>query len=152
MTRRWNDQSTFGSAVGSLVPFNFVVNGNTSDKWLGYGNSAADSSQIPLIVLQDSDLKGVGFSNRDDNVDIDIEIYANGALISTVLVRNRRWYYTAGGVPNSPVFSQGDRISVFLRKFTGGSGDITAQDPIVTLYTKFIDERAATGGAQTGVT
>lgn len=139
------------SALGSLLTFPFVATGNTADKWLGYANSAAPSNDIPYIVPQNADLKGIAFSNADDDVDIDIQIFRNGSLLHTELIRNKRWYLKAG-ISGSPTFSQGDRISVFLKKFTGGSGDQTAQDPSVILVIKFTNEVAATLGAQFGVT
>lgn len=138
------------SAIGNLLEFPFVSSGNTANKWLGYSNSAAPSNEIPLILPQAAELKGITFSNRDNDVDIDVEIYKNGTLVYTWEVRNKRWAYTVG-VPGGPTFLQGDRVSCFLRKFTSGSGDSTAQDPIIELLIKITAEAAGDGGAQNGV-
>lgn len=137
------------SAVGNLLEFPFVSSGNTANKWLGYSNSAAPSDSIPLIIPQGSTLKGLTFSNRDSNVDIDIEVYRNGTLVYTWEVRNKRVAWDVG--ISGPSFLQGDRVSCFMRKFTLGSGDQTAQDPIVEFLIKVTSEAAATGGIQNGL-
>lgn len=137
------------SAIGSIKSFSFMTSGNTSNKWLGFASNTAPSDQVPFIVPQDSEIKGVTFANRDNDVDIDIEIYVNGTLQHTENIRNKRWYYNVG--ISGPTCNQGDRISVYLKQYTGGTGDTTAQDPIVVVLVKFTDEEVATGGAQTGV-
>ena len=139
-----------GSAIGNLIRFPFIASGNTSDKWLGYVNSAAPSNQIPFINPQDATLNGVTFSNRDNNVDIDIQIFRNGTLVYTWEVRNKRVAWNVG-IPGGPSFSQSDRVSCFLKKYTGGSGDSTAQDPIVELWIKIDTEQATDSGIQNGL-
>ncbi len=137
------------SAVGDFIEFDFVTNGNTSNKWLGYSNSAASSDMIPYVAPHQMEIKALTFSNFDDNVDIDVEIYRNGTIIYTWEVRNKRTAYKANFTGLS--FNQGDRMSVFLRKFTGGTGDTTAQDPIIEVLTKITSEVDAEGGTQYGV-
>lgn len=137
------------SAVGALIPLQFEHTGNTSNKWLGYTNPAAPSNEIPFVAPQNIAIKGITFVNRDDNVDIDIEIYKNGTLVHTENIRNKRWAYNVG--ISGPAGNQGDRWSIFLRKYDGGTGDQTAQDPIVVLYCKFTNEAAGSGGQQNGV-
>lgn len=138
------------SAIGNLIDFPFVVSGNVSNKWLGYTNSAAPSNTIPFIVPQQMTLKGLLFSNRDDNVDIDVELYINGTLSYTWEIRNKRTAYKVG-IVGAPTFAQGDRISVFLRKYSQGTGDNTAQDPVIEVLAKVDTENAAEGGTQFGV-
>ena len=48
--------------LNALIPFTFVSQGNTADKWLGYTESAAPSNEIPFICPQDSVLCGITFS------------------------------------------------------------------------------------------
>ena len=143
----WGNETL--SAVGSLIPYVFTTTGNTSDKWLGAYVPSTTSNTVPLMIPQAVDLKGVLFSNEDDDVDTDLEVYKNGVLVHTELVRNKRTYYNVGisGVS----FIQGNRISVFLKKFAGGTGDQTAQNPIVTLLVKTTGESSNSGGTQYGV-
>ena len=143
-------QNPIGTAIGSLVPYIFATTGNTSNKWLGSYIPSTFSDEIPLLLMQPVLVKGVLFTNQDDDVDIDIEIYKNGTLAYTQEVRNKRFYYNVG--ISGPAFGQGDRMSVFLKKYTGGSGDSTAQDPVVQVIVKVTAESAGSGGQQTGVT
>jgi predicted SpoU family rRNA methylase len=138
------------TAEGSLVRFDFESIGNTANKWLGYSNSAKSSQTIPLIVAGDTSLRGLTFSNADNNVDVDVQIYKNGSLVFTWLVRNKRTAFKIGISP-AVSFLQGDRISVFLKKFTGGTGDQTPQDPTIGVLNKVVQEQIAEGGTQFGV-
>lgn len=138
------------SAIGALLSFPFLTTGNVSNKWLGTFESSFTSDTVPLIVPQDSDLKGVTFTNKDDNIDIDCEVYKNGVLVTTVEIRNKRYYWKAGITP-AVSFSQGDRLSVFLKKVTEGTGDSTAQDPIIQILLKLVNEQPGEGGSQNGV-
>lgn len=138
------------SAIGALVPYVFVTTGNTSDKWLGAYVPSTFSNVVPLMIMQEVDVKGILFSNQDDDVDIDVCIYKNGVLVHTEDIRNKRTYYNVG-IPGGPTFVQGDRMSVFLKKYTGGSGDNTAQNPIVWVVVKVVGEIGGSGGTQNGV-
>lgn len=137
------------SAIGALIPYPFVTTGNTNDKWLGAYVPSTLSNVVPLITPQDMDIKGILFSNQDDDVDIDILVYKNSVLAHTEEIRNKRVAWNVGFA--GPSFTQGDRISVFLKKFTGGTGDQTAQDPVITLLLKIVDEKAADSGIQFGI-
>jgi hypothetical protein len=137
------------SATGTLSPLTFVQSGNVKDKWLGFANNAGSSQDIPFVAIQPYALKGITFANDNDDVDIDIEVYKNAVLFTTVSVRNKRWYYDydIGSLSGA----QGDRLSVFFKSVVGGTGNDTAKDPMVALYVKFTSEIDASGGAQTGV-
>lgn len=137
------------SGIGSVIPFVFSSSGNTADKWLEYTSSSAPSNEVPLLVPQNADIKGFTFSNKDDDVDIDVEIYCNGTLVYTWEVRNKRTYYETGISAGSLL--QGDRLSVFFKRYSGGTGDDTAQTPILTVLIKFTAEAAGSGGTQHGV-
>ena len=136
-------------ATGKLMDFIFVANGNVGDKWLGFGNGSTSSDEIPLIVPQDGHILWATFSNTDDDVDTDIEFYKNGTLLTTWLVRNKRTAWKTDF--SSLAVSQGDRISCFLKKYTGGTGDSTAQDPIIELFIQVNGTLASEGGTQHGV-
>lgn len=138
------------SGIGTVKPYPFATTGNTNNKWLGSYVPSTFSNDIPLIIPQNADMKGILFVNQDDDVDIDLQVFKNGTLVHTEEIRNKRFCYNVGFA--GPSFSQGDRISVFLKKYTGGTGDQTAQDPVVTILVKFTAEAIATGGQQNGVT
>lgn len=138
------------SAIGGLLRFPFTSNGNTADKWLGYVNSAATSNEVPFIVPQPCDLKGLTFTNRDNNVDTNAKIYRNGTLVYTWQIRNKRVAWNVG-IAGGPSFSQGDRVSIYLEKFTGGSGDNTSQDPLIEVLIKVNTEQADNSGIQNGL-
>lgn len=138
------------SGIGTVLPYPFLASGNTADKWLGTFEAQFSSNVTPLIVPQDSDLKGMLWMNQDDDVDIDVEVYRNATLVKTFEVRNKRMAWVVGISP-AVSFNQGDRISVFLKKYTGGTGDQTAQNPVVQLLCKFTAEVGADSGIQTGL-
>lgn len=141
-------EQTRTSGIGKILNFFFGGNGNVANKWLGYGNSSSASDIVPLVLPQNSDFKGITYVNENNNSSTNLEVYKNGVLLSIIEIRNKRWAYIAGISGTS--FSQGDRISVFFRKVTGG-GFINPAVPEVTLIFKLTNEVAATGGAQNGV-
>lgn len=140
------------SVAGSIKVFPFVTTGNTNNKWLGSYIPSTLSNEKPLVVTYKSILSGIFFMNGDDDVDIDIEVYKNGVLAHIEEIRNKRFSWNAGDLDPGTEYLQGDRVSVFLRKFTGGTGDQTAQDPIVSINLRAIEETNSSGGQQFGVT
>lgn len=138
-----------GDKIGKLLDFIFTASGNTADKWLGVGNGSTSSNTLPFIVPQSAKLSWLTFSNQDDNVDIDVEVYINGALLYTWLVRNKRTSYKT----NLPTLAmnQGDRLSCFIKKYAGGTGDQTPQNPIIEVGLQLTDSVEAEGGTQNGV-
>lgn len=139
-----------GQFTGKLADFVFVSNGNTADKWLGIGNGSTASNTLPLILAQDCTLTAITFSNQDDNVDCDIEIYINGTLDFTWEVRNKRTAW-ATDITGFGAYNQGDRLSMFMRRYSGGTGDDTAQDPAVEVFLVYTNDNTASGGTQYGV-
>lgn len=138
------------SGIGTVLPYPFISNGNSSNKWLGTYEASHFSNENPLVLPQNSDLKGMTFMSIDNDVDIDIEVYCNGTLAKTFEIRNKRFAYIVGVSPPVTML-QGDRVSVYLKKYTGGTGDQTPQDPTVTLLMKIVAETGADSGQQTGV-
>lgn len=139
-----------GQFTGKLADFLFSASGNTSDKWVGIGNGSTASNTLPLIIPQDAEISALTFSNQDDNVDIDIELYINGTLDFTWEIRNKRTAWKTDLISMSGIV-QGDRISCFLRKYTGGTGDTTAQDPVIEIFLVYTGDNEAEGGTQYGV-
>jgi len=136
------------SGIGKMLGFFFGGSGNTFNKWLGFGNTNSTSDIVPLVLPQDMDLKGITYSNSNDDSSIDIEIYQNGSLLYTYQIRNKRTAYTAG--LSGTNFNQGDRVSIYAKKVTGGS-IINPATPEISIYFKLTDESAASGGTQFGV-
>lgn len=141
--------SLFTSAAGALAPFLFLTSGNSANKWLGAHTPSQISLTKPSIVMQASDLKGWTYMNDIDDTDLDIEIYKNGILGTTFSVRNKRWEYDVG--ISSISFAQGDRMSVFIKKYTGGTGNSNPNDVRVIVMLKVASEFAGSGGAQNGL-
>ena len=138
-----------GTASGKLVDFFFIATGNSANKWLGVGNGSTSSNTLPYVVPWDCSLINLTFSNQDDNVDTNIKIYKNGVHTYTWNVRNKRTAWIAN--ETLATFNQGDRVSCFLEKYTGGTGDSTAQDPIVEIILAVSTANIGEGGIQNGV-
>jgi len=140
------------SAVGKLMYVSFIANGNTADKFLGYQNASTTSDTLPFVMPFGGDFIGTTFSNQDNNVDIDMLIYKNGVtpsnLIYTRYIRNKRTAWKTNFLVSG--IAQGDRISVYLKKYTGGTGDSTAQDPAVLLVFAINPGVFGEGGQQNG--
>jgi len=135
------------TAIGSLLPYKFTAGGsNVSNAWLSVADPSAPSNDVPLIVPQESELKGVEFSNADDSSDTDIEVYINAVYSFTVEVRAKRYFWKVGATLATA--SQGDRISIFLRKI-GATGNAPSK-PEIILLGKIISEVADTNGEEFG--
>lgn len=140
------------SATGKLMPFFFFSTGNVSNKWLNFTNGSTTSDTLPMVLQFGANLIGTTFSNQDNNVDMDIEIYRNGVLpanlMYTRLIRNKRTAWKTDISISG--FNQGDRISVYFKKFTGGTGISTAQNPVVQLLFAVNPAQLGDGGQQNG--
>lgn len=140
------------SAVGKLFYVLFSATGNTSDKWLGYGNGTTSSASIPLVLPFAGNLIGATFSNNDNDVDGDYQVFRNGILDGNLMytwqIRNKRTAWITN--INVTGFGQGDRVSLFHKNVTSGTGDRTAQDPIVKLIFSINPASYSEGGQQNG--
>ena len=138
-----------GQFKGKVIDFTFGSTGNVSNKWLNVASSVP-SNEVPLIMPQDGNLLGITFANEDDDVDQDVEIYVNGVLKFTWELRNKRWAWKTDINLGTPLL-QGERVSVFMRRYNGGTGDPTSQNPIVEVFFNLTSNYANEGGGQTGV-
>jgi len=136
------------SGVGKLIGYFFAGSGNTFNKWLGFGNTNSTSDVVPLVLPQDMSLKGVTYSNANDDSSIDLEVHVNGVLSFTWQVRNYRVAWETG--LSGYDFNQGDRISIYAKKVTGG-GIINPATPEISIYFKLLDEVSTSNGIQFGV-
>lgn len=138
------------SARGTLLPYSFIGNGNTQNKWLSFSSGGfSPSNQVPMVVPEDSIIKGITYVNSLDDTDLDIEVYVNAVLQHTESIRNKRVAWVVGSL--SITMNQGDRISVFVKKITTGTGASNPQNVLVTLLGKFINEAGANSGIQNGL-
>lgn len=140
-----------GQYTGKLLDLVYSNTGNAADKWMNLGNGTLGSNVLPLVMPQNGFLTGLTWINEDDNVDTNVQIYVNGVLLYTWEVRNKRWGWTTniGGFFN---VLQGDRISVFLDRFSSGTGDDTPQDPQLEVFFVMTSNFTNEGGGQYGVT
>ena len=134
--------------AGKLVDFAFGNVGNTNNKWLEFSSSSAASDEVPYIAPFDGLLIGLTYANKNDDSNLDVEIYLNGILYFTWEIRRKRWAYKTD-IPTLPTIFQGDRISIFARKVTGpGSDPFT---PVLEILFQVSVAVQAEGGAQNGV-
>lgn len=140
------------SAVGKLIPFFFFSTGNVSNKFLNFTNGSTTTDTLPMVLPFGAQLVATTFSNQDNDVDTNVLIYRNGVLpgnlMYTRLIRNKRTAWKTN--INVSGFLQGDRVSVYLEKFTGGTGLSTAQNPVVLLLFAVNPAQLGEGGRQNG--
>jgi len=135
------------SAIGTLIEFHFNSGGsNVNNAWLAFGDPSAPSNDVPMVAPQNLEIKGLVFSNKDDNSDTDMEIYCNGTLSATVEIRAKRYYWKVGATITT--VNQGDRVSVFLKKY--GTVSSAPSKPNISLYCKVVKEMPADDGEENG--
>ena len=99
----------------------FMNNGITKNKWLALDRSMSSSNELPAIIAYDSTIASIVFINKNDDSDVDIELYKNGILDFTWELRNKRWAYKTNGLTSINLVA-GDKLSCFAREVTGGTG------------------------------
>lgn len=99
----------------------FMNNGITKNKWLALDGSMSVSNELPAVVAFNSTIASLVYINKNNDSDIDIELYKNGALEFTWEIRNKRWSYKTNGL-STVTFAAGDQISCFAKKVIGGTG------------------------------
>jgi len=135
------------SAIGTLLQYNFTSeDSNVKNKWLYTTDHSGPSNEVPYIIPQGSEIKGIEFSNRDDSSSTDIEVYINGIFSFVVQVRDKRYFWKLGAT--LATVNQGDRISIFLRKV--GVGSSAPNKPLILLLAKIITEVAGESGEEFG--
>ena len=119
-TGGWTNLSSAGSVIGGLWDLTFGVDGD--DEWAGHTIKDKNSDDTPGIVIYDSNLIGMTFTNSQRRPDVDIEVYRvpfddgrgpNPAeKIYTMLVRNER--IKIKNDLSIPV-NVGDKLAIFVR-------------------------------------
>ncbi len=129
-------EETQNSIIGALDTYVFTENATASNKWLSYESDSIPSDETPAIIMFDSELVGISFTNDDNGSDTDIEIYksvkdsgSTTSKIATFEIRNKRVAKFSNFTPIA--IDSGDKISVFARdRGTNPSG------VVVKLYFK----------------
>jgi hypothetical protein len=116
------ESSGLGSLPGKTYQISYGNSGVTSNKWLevGHGNP---SNQSPHVLPFASQLIGMTFSNKNDYVDSDIELYTavsgGGAspleLVLTWEIRDIRTARRTDIIGSGIYFNPGDKMAVYLR-------------------------------------
>ena len=133
-----------GTAAGKLFDFSFNNVGNTANKWLEFQSSSAASNDLPLVTPYNGSIIAFTFSNTNDGVDADIEIYKNAVLIYTWQVRNKKTAYKSN-LPLGLDFVAGDRLSMFCRD--AGANPFS---PIIEIYASIGLTPSGEGGTIVG--
>lgn len=135
--------------AGKLEDFGFMSSGSVQNKWLNIDHPSVTSDTVPLVTPWSGKITALTFSNKNDNVDIDIELYINTVLAYTWEIRNKRtaWKALAGGIAT---VSQGDRLSMFARAYNGGTGG-SPRDVAGEIMATLITQPDGDGGTQNGV-
>ena len=109
---------------GKLVDFEYSSQGNTQNKWASVAHPSQTSDSSPFVANWDGVVVGLTFSNDNNFADCDIELYVNQVITYTWQGRNKRTAWIAQVDENNPLFTitQGDKISIFIKKVSGGTG------------------------------
>jgi len=130
------ESTGIGSLPGKTYQISYGNSGVTTNKWLevGHGNP---SNQSPHVIPFSSQLIAVTFSNKNDGVDCDVEIYIapEGGGVSpkynvlTWALRDVRLGRRTDVVASGIEFDPGDKIAIYVRD----KGD-SPQDTVVNVY------------------
>jgi len=137
-----------GGLEGRVIDFAFGNVGNTQNKWLEFASSSAASNVDPYIAPFDGNLAALTFVNTKDGADVNIELYKNGVIWFTWEIRDKRHAFKTDAMPEGIL--QGDRISVFARKITGGTNQ-NPFTPIIEVIFQVSTAPIGEGGASSGV-
>lgn len=128
----------------------FWNDSGTEDKWLRRAHHAqatgpeTNSDTEPYTFPFNGNVTGYSFMNKKDSSDTDIEIYKNNVLQTTFNIRLRKWEISTNIGTIS--FLAGDHLSVFARKFGGGT---KPEDVLLDLNITFTSDTAQTIGGAT---
>ena len=134
------------TTLGRSFVIPFSNNGNTANKWISHIPTSEASDTLPYHSAWDLEIFGVGFSNKNTNIDCDVQIYINGTapgdLMYTLQVRNFRYYHET---TLSSLFSVsiGDSISIFIKKV----GASTPSSVEIDLFSRISSTTVGLGGS-----
>lgn len=139
--------STGGGAVeGRTFQVLFFNNGNTANKWLFHIPTSEATNQLPYYNWWNVEVFGISFSNKNSNINCDVEFYVNGtnnpAKVFTLEVRDSKF---AHETTLTSLFSAdiGDLISCYVRKV----GNSTPASVEVDIDLRIIDSTVGSGSS-----
>lgn len=131
---------TTGGGTDTLISLEFFRDSDSSDYWMSRGDNSTRSNQVPFVSPWDLELVGLAFSNEEDNVDVDVELYSvNEGDGSSPKVLEFTWSLVDVRVARKTNFSgsviieAGDKLGIFL-KDTGKNPD----EPVLNTFWKII--------------
>lgn len=130
---------------GAIFTLIFVHEGGTSkDRWYcHHGDTGMTSDRTPAVLPWDCKLMAMTFSNRDDNSDVDLEIYSvpeNDTTQKDVeFVWQLRDCRVARKTNFSPeiLFEAGDRVAVYARE-----AGIDPDYSVLTMYLQILEDNS----------
>ncbi len=139
--------ASVGELVGSLFQIEFTNGGSSANTWLAVSDSSLGGNTTPWTACFPCRLAGLAFSNRNDDVDQDVEIHVaregDGNTSTTEYVwevRDARTAYKTNMALNELVLDPGDKVAVYLAD-QGGN----ARDVFVGLYVEITSRTTAEG-------
>jgi hypothetical protein len=123
----------------------FFNNGNTANKWLFSIPTSEATDQLPYHAPFDLEVFGILFSNKNSNIDCDVEFYINGLTnpfkVYTMEVRDSRFYHVT---VTGSLFSQmlDDNISIFIKKI----GNSTPSSVEIGIHYRISTNNVGSGG------
>ncbi|KKM75867.1 hypothetical protein LCGC14_1385920 [marine sediment metagenome] len=132
----WDCVRGVTAPAGGVYQMTFGSDGVVRDSWLDLSGNNVQTNNTFGIVIMDSQLFGISYSNASTSVSTDIEIWVAGAGVAPSSATNKfTWSLTTMRSARittfvSPVtFTVGDKIGIFSRD-TG----LDANDVVVALY------------------
>jgi len=123
--------STVGELIGNFFQIEFTNGGNTSNTWLAVSDSNLSSTTSPWVVAFPCRLAALAFSNRNENVEQDIEIHVarfgdgNAAVTEFVWeLRNVRTAVKSDISITELSFEPGDKVAVFVANQGNNARDV----------------------------
>ena len=107
------------SKVRRTFVISFFNNGNTANKWLFHIPTSDATDALPYYNYWDVEVFGISFSNKNANINCDVEFYVNGtnypAKVYRLEIRDCKFahFSTLTDLFEADI---GDRISCFIRK------------------------------------
>jgi len=120
-----------GQLIGNFFQIEFTNGGNTANTWLAVSDSNLSSTTTPWVVAFDCRLAALAFSNRNDDVEQDVEIHVaregdgnTNALEFTWPIRNvRTQTKTDIAIDELPLFP-GDKVALFMANQGNNARDV----------------------------
>lgn len=133
----WRCLKSKGQPLGAF--FQHAFTGGQKDAWMFYedSNSSPPSGPessgdvAPAVMPFACVVSSLTFTNKNDNVSVDVELYKNGSLFYTWSVTNSHVAYKTTSL-TAVTFSAGDRLGIYLDDV--GTGNDADQASVVVNF------------------